>query len=248
VELISKIQSRYTMEDVAEQRAIPVSVITEEDLEATMQSAIDAATADLTLRLQQAEEQLANAEAGGGLEEAAADAALEAEALALEAKAQADQRATVAESRVVELEEKIAALEAAAGDAANAAELEAKVTDLEAQIRHLQEEVDRVPTLVAEIEELRQMAEDEVALADAGPVTDADRKSAQRLAEAFLEEVFSDDEDKTNAAIKDGKFREVFERDLKIARKKYVKRVKAHVRADTDYWEDTLTACEAKEW
>ena len=53
---------------------------------------------------------------GGGLEEAAAEAALEAEALALEAKAEAEQRAVMAESKVAELEVALAAFEAKGDD------------------------------------------------------------------------------------------------------------------------------------
>jgi hypothetical protein len=239
VDFISKIQSQYTVDDVQEGRAEAVSVVSESELESLIQKQIDEQTAALKREVQDLREQLENADGdgGGGLEEAAAEAALEAEAVALEGKAQAEQRAAEADAKVKELEAQLAD----AGDPE-------KITELEEKVVQLQAEVDRMPVLVAEIEELRHKAEEEAALGSADPPTDAEKKKAGQLAEAFLDDVFTDDEDKTNAAIKDGKFRTVFEKELKIAKAKYVKRVKAHVRAENDYWEDCLKAGEAKEW
>ena len=79
-------------------------------------------------------------------------------------------------------------------------------------------------------------------------MTDSDRNGARRIAEAFLEDVFSDDEEKTNKAIADGDFREVFAKELKAAHRQYVKRVKAHVRADADFWEEKIEELLKKEW
>ena len=70
----------------------------------------------------------------------------------------------------------------------------------------------------------------------------------RRLASALLEDVFSDDEEKTNKALADGNFRELFSTELDSAHKQYRKRVKAHVRAESDFWEETLKECEGRTW
>jgi len=65
---------------------------------------------------------------------------------------------------------------------------------------------------------------------------------------AFLEDVFSDDEDKTNKAIADGKLEEVFADELKGAHRKYVKRIRAAVRAETNAWGECLKECASRDW
>ena len=116
-----------------------------------------------------------------------------------------------------------------------------KAADLEQKLADLQKELEEAKKAAAEA------GDDDDADATA-EVTDSDRTQAQRVAEAFLEDVFSDDEDKTNKAIKDGTFREEFAQELKRAHRKYVKRIKAHVRADKDWWETTISKFLLKDW
>ncbi len=241
--MVEKIEKRFTLEDVTSKQVETVSVVALDELETLIGNAIEEGTAGLKLELQQAKEQLANAQdgdgggGGGDLERAAAEAAMEAEERALEGKAQAEQRAAEAESKVTKLEAELAAAEGAPKeDPAKVKELEDKVAALQAQAAELQKEIDKLKSEAG--------GDDD----DDSPVTDDERKKAQRLATAFLEDVFSDDEDETNKALKDGKFRDKFAKELKGAHRKYVKRVRAAVRADGDIWEDVLKECEGKEW
>lgn len=230
--LVDQIENRFTLDDVTNKAVETVSVVALDELETLMRKAIDQETAELKQELQEAKEQLANAsdEAGGGggdLERAAAEAAMEAEEKALEGKALAEQRATDAEAKAAKLEAELAAVPKE--DPAKVKQLEDKIKELEAEVTKLKEEGG---------------GDD----GDDSPVTDDERKKATRLATAFLEDVFSDDEDETNKAIKAGKFREKFAKELKSAHRKYVKRVRAMVRADGDVWETVLKECEGKEW
>ena len=154
--------------------------------------------------------------------------------------------------------------------AARAAELEVKlqsaeakterVATLEAELADARRQAERVGELEALQAELTaKVAELEAASTGGGgqsddddgppePVTEDDLFQAKRLAHALLEDVFTDDEEKTNQAIADGKFREVFAEQLERARRNHVKRVKAHVRAERDFWEEILSEFEKKTW
>lgn len=224
--LVAKIESRFTLEDVQNNQVETISVVALDELDSLIQQAVSEKTSELELEVQQLKEQLANVEGnsedgGGGLEAAAAEAAMEAEARALEAAAEAEQRA---------------------------AEAETQKRDLEAKVAELQAEADKIAGLQAEVDKLKKELEGGEGDDDDSPVTDDDLRKARRLATAFLEDVFSDDEDKTNAAIKDGKFREVFAKEIKSAHRKYVKRIRAAVRAEGDFWEDALKEGESQNW
>lgn len=80
------------------------------------------------------------------------------------------------------------------------------------------------------------------------PIGDSELKHARRLAEAFLEEVFMDDEAKSNTAIADGDAPKVFEKEIAGAYKQYVKRVGAAVRAEGDLWDEVLEESLKREW
>lgn len=304
-ELLAKVEQQYTIEDVQAERVEAVSVMGLDQLDALIAQAVEQETSRLRAELAAARAQLDEQGGGGdGLEQAAAEAALEAESRALEAKALAEQRAQQAEARVKQLEAELSDAQGggSGGDGARVSELEAKLAELEpraaqaealaAQVAALEQQAtasgeadalrERVAALEAELAEAKAAAERVAALeaelttakaeADkvkpleekvaalekqvaegegggpAAPVTDADRKQARRLAEAILEEVFSDDEAKTNEALAAGKFREVFADQLQEARRQYVKRVPSHVRAEVEAWDETLAAFEAKTW
>ena len=119
---------------------------------------------------------------------------------------------------------------------------------LQARVSELEAELTQVRAALAEAEASGgaggAAADDE----PAAPVTESDLKHARRLAEAFLEEVFMDDESKSNAAIAAGNVAEAFKRELAAAYKQYVKRVSAAVRAQQPIWDDCLEACSKREW
>jgi hypothetical protein len=46
----------------------------------------------------------------------------------------------------------------------------------------------------------------------------------------------------------DGKMHGVFVKEIKLAKREYVKRVQAHVRVDQEFWESTLKECESQSW
>lgn len=267
MDLLDGIEKRYTIQDVQDQRVETVSVVGVDELEAAVEAAVAARTEKLQAELTRAKADLAKG-SGGGLEAAAAEAALEAEARALEEKAEAENRAREAETRASRLEARVAELEAASGqvDEAKVGELEAKVAELEGKAARASElegelagKAARVTELEAKVAELEgkaaQVAELESKLAAAGddgdpaePVTEDDKRHAKRLAQALLDDVFSDDEKATNEALKKGNFDEQFKAQLKKAHQQYVKRVKAHVRAGTPFWEDTLKDYKGRAW
>lgn len=173
-------------------------------------------------------------------------------------------RAAELEERLGQLEGELEAAQGALGAAESArdgaraalAEAEAARDAAQAEAEGLASELSASQ---AAAEELRgQLAEAQSAApaaADAGddegpaePVTEADIKHARRLASSLLEDVFMDDEAKSNAAIKDGKVAEVFARELRQAYKQFAKRVKAAVRAEASIWDDCLAECSQREW
>jgi len=290
--LLARIESEFTLEDVQAERVETVSVVALSEFEALVGKAVDEQTARLQVELDEARAQLADV-GGGGLEAAAAEAALEAESRALEAQAEAEQRARAAEARAKQLERELDAVRGkgggdGAGGGERAAELEGKLealqerlAELEAELTEARGEADRAVELEGKLGELEaakqaeldaqaaRVAELEAQLAtagqgteggggnagaetasapDAGEVTDADRQTARRLAEALLEEVFSDDEEATRASLADGTFRDDFSAPLAEARSTYERRTEPHVRADGDFFAEVLAEMEGRDW
>lgn len=274
-ELLSQITPKYGVDDVQSDAVETVSVLDFEELESLIAKAVEARTKSLLEELATARKELNDlaANSGDGLEAEAAEAALEAEARALEAKAEAEQLAAAAQSKVAQLEAQLkdleneepgggadpAALEAAeakaksADEAKQAAEeakqaAEDKAAGLEAQVSELQAKLEAAEAKAAEAAEAAPAAGAAEDDEPAEPVTEKDLKHARRLAEAFLEEVFMDDEAKSNAAIAKGDVEEVFKKEIASAYKQYVKRVNAGVRADSSAWDDVLQDCLKREW
>lgn len=272
-ELLSQITPKYGVDDVQSDAVETVSVLDFEELESLIAKAVEARTKSLLGELATARKELNElaANGGDGLEAEAAEAALEAEARALEAKADAEQLAAAAQSKVAQLEAQLrdleneepgggadpAALEAAeakvkAAEAATkaaeetSATLQSQVDDLRSRLEAAEAATKEAEAKAAEAAEAAPAAGDEGEPAE--PVTESDLKHARRLAEAFLEEVFIDDESKSNAAIKDGKAEEVFKKEIASAYKQYVKRVSAAVRADSSAWDKVLQDCLKREW
>lgn len=133
--ILSRASTRWTLDDVKERRVDVETVISTDELESLIKQQVDERTAALTGELDELRARLNEAESGGGggLERAAADAALQAEAAALEAKAAAELRAEQAEGRVAVLEVRLKELESGSGGG-RTAELEARVKELEAQL------------------------------------------------------------------------------------------------------------------
>jgi uncharacterized small protein (DUF1192 family) len=104
--ILAQAKGRYTIKDVEKQQVEVVSVLEVDELNAWVAKEIESKVAALAAEVEQLKAQLAEAQ-GGGLEQAAADAALEAEAAALEAKAEAEQRAEAAEAKVAELTQRL---------------------------------------------------------------------------------------------------------------------------------------------
>jgi chromosome segregation ATPase len=272
-ELIAQAKTQYSLDDVERKTVETVSVLAVDELS----KLIDQAVKERTQRLKQQLADMAGA-GGDGLEAEAAEAALEAEAVALEAKADAEQRTAQAESESKQLRHRIEDLEeqlegASSGDAVAVVEkqlTEAKakakkdLEDLQADMDKVQTEADSTHTELvvakADVERLNAQVKEletelgtikeslESASEKLEPVTAADRNHAKRLAEAFLEEIFMDDEDKSNKAIKDKKAAQVFEKEIAEAYKRYIKRVKPAVRAEGTAWEEALAGCLKREW
>ena len=269
-ELIRQATSEYSLDDVRNDTVETVSVLAVEELASLIERAVAERTRDLRQELEAARQQLSSF-AGDGLEAEAAEAALEAEARALEAKAEAEQRAAQAESRArqledelliakeeasgadpeaeqkladleaakAQLEQELAAAQAAAADTSQLDELQAEKETLAAQVKDLEDQLALAKEAAEGAEELEEAAE---------PVTESDLRHARRLAEAFLEEVFMDDEEKSNKAIADDAVEQVLEKELGAAYKQFVKRVKPAVRAEGSAWEDTLAAMKKRSW
>ena len=275
-ELLSQITPKYGLSDVQSDAVETVSVLDFEELESLIGKAVEARTKSLMAELAIARTQLTSlaSASGDGLEAEAAEAALEAEARALEGKADAEQAAAAAESQVAQLRAQLKDLEnEPVGDAAGLAEINAQLAAAKTEAKLAKkaqkaaegahdEALERAEVIQGELLETRTKLEEaekqlEAAAASPGgaddgapakPVSDAERKHARRLGEAFLEEVFMDDEAKSNAAVAEGTVAEVFKKEIASAYKQYVKRVGAAVRADADLWNEILEECSKREW
>lgn len=268
--IIEKASSRFTIEDVEARRVEAVSVIAVEELETLISQQVEERTGALQREVEGLRARLAEAEAGGGgLEAAAADAALQAEAAALEAKAAAELRAEQAESRANELQLRVKELEGKAGAGQRVSELEARVKELEAQLAQKPKPAAPAPGPRPTGRPLERPAAEKAA-APAGsepekttaekppekpapkpppkpaPVTEEEHGRALRTAKGLIEDVINEDEDAANAAIKSGKFRSEFEAALNRARQSYERRVKESVRKERDHWEAALKELEGK--
>jgi len=108
--LLEKAPKKYSVADVQAQKVDAVSVILEADLQELLTNQVKDRTAQLAAELKHMKTRLAELEAdrsnSGGIERAAAEAALEAEAKALEAQAAAELRAEQAEAKLRSLETK----------------------------------------------------------------------------------------------------------------------------------------------
>lgn len=305
--LLDKAPKKYSIADVQAQKVDAVSVILEADLQELLTNQVKDRTAQLAAELKHMKTRLAELEAdrtnSGGIERAAAEAALEAEAKALEAQAAAELRAEQAEAKLraleakqpgtgavaklpapgadpkvaelekkaAELEKKLAEAEKKAAEASKGpkipagadpakleaaekkladaekklAEAEAKAADAEARARAVEAKVSGLEADLA-----RARSAPAAPAADDGPpaepATPDDHKKARRLVDALLDDVVGEDEAKAKASFGKKSFRTDFAKSLETARKQYVKRVKAHVRAETDHWDEAIAALEAK--
>lgn len=270
--ILEKAPKRFTLEHLKTDQVEPVSVLALDELDALITAQVTERTSQLAAELKHVRKRLQELEAeqsqAGGLERAAADAALEAEARALEAKAAAELRAEQAEARARELERQLedaaaagsAPAAAPAADDGKAAALEEQVRGLEDQLgaerRRAEEAEARAAELTARVTELegalKQAQEAPKPAAapapeePAEPVTPDDHKRARRLVDALLDDIVNEDEDRAKQALKSRSFRVNFGPELETARKQYVKRVKASVRGDQDHWNEAIDALEAK--
>lgn len=267
--ILEKAPKRFTLDHLRTQQVEPVSVLALDELEALITSQVTERTSQLAAELKHVRKRLEELEAeqsqAGGLERAAADAALEAEARALEAKAAAELRAEQAEARARELEQKLAEATSAAPAASAAPPADdGKVAALEEQVRGLEEQLvaerrraeeaearaGELTARVADLEgKLKQAQEAAGGGEDGGPaepVTPEDHKRARRLVDALLDDIINEDEDRAKQALKSRSFRVNFAAELETARKQYVKRVKAIVRGEQDHWNEAIDALEAK--
>ncbi|MBX3470345.1 MAG: hypothetical protein KF878_26045 [Planctomycetes bacterium] len=274
--LLEKTTKRFTLDHLRKDEVEAVSVLALDELDALITAQVTERTGQLAAELKHVRKRLQELEAeqsqAGGLERAAADAALEAEARALEAKASAELRADQAEARVRELERQLAdgagAAPAPAAEAAPAQD-DGKLAALEEQVRALEERAARAEQRAADAEGRVADAEGRAGAAEARvagleadlkkareagggdgepaePVTPDDHKRARRLVDALLDDIVNEDEARAKAALKSKAFRVNFAGELETARRQYVKRVKAAVRGDQDHWNEAIDALEAK--
>lgn len=267
--LLEKTTKRFTLDHLRKDEVEAVSVLALDELDALITAQVTERTGQLAAELKHVRKRLQELEAeqsqAGGLERAAADAALEAEARALEAKASAELRADQAEARVRELERQLAegagAAPAPAVEAAPAQD-DGKLAALEEQVRALEERAAAAEQRAADAEQRAGAAEAQVAGLEADlkkareagggdgepaePVTPDDHKRARRLVDALLDDIVNEDEARAKAALKSKAFRVNFAGELETARRQYVKRVKAAVRGDQDHWNEAIDALEAK--
>lgn len=253
--ILEKATKRYTLDHLKNDQVEAVSVLALDELDALIASQVKERTSQLAAELKHVRTRLQELEkeqnSAGGLERAAADAALEAEAKALEAKAAAELRAEQAESRARDLERQLEAGAAAPKDDGRAAELEGKVAALEGELagaRSAAGEVDalraKLGTLEADLKKAKEAAGESGGPAE--PVTPDDHKKARRLVDALLDDVIAEDEARARSSFAKKSFMVDFKKELDTARKQYVKRVKAAVRGDQDHWTDAIEARQNK--
>ncbi len=270
--ILEKANKRFTLDHLKNDEVEPVSVLALDELDALITTQVTERTSQLAAELKHVRKRLQELEAeqsqAGGLERAAADAALEAEARALEAKAAAELRAEQAEARARDLEGQLAAATAGAAESAPAPAAAASPVDdgklaaLEEQARALEGqltaeraradeaagEASALGAKVAELEAALEKAKSAGGGDDgpAEPVTPDDHKRARRLVDALLDDIVNEDEDRARQALKARAFKVNFASELETARRQYVKRVKAAVRGDQDHWNEAIDALEAK--
>jgi len=213
--ILDQASSQYGLEDIEAQKVEVKKVLTVEELQGLVEKQVEERTKSLKARLAELK---ADLESGSGdLERAAADAALESEAKALEDKAAADLRAEQAE---------------------------AKAKTLEGQLEAAREEIEglkaKIAKHAAELEEAKASAS--AAQEDAEPITKDDHSRARRLADALIEDVVNEEEEKAKESIEAGSFAEDFADELKGAYQTYCRRTKAAVRAEQDHWQEALAA------
>ncbi|MCO5168393.1 MAG: hypothetical protein M9894_18800 [Planctomycetes bacterium] len=265
--LLEKTTKRFTLDHLRKDEVEAVSVLALDELEALITAQVTERTGQLAAELKHVRKRLQELEAeqsqAGGLERAAAEAALEAEARALEARASAELRADQAEARVRELERQLtdAAGAPPAAEAAPAVD-DGKVAELEAQVRALEERLAAAEQRAADADGRASEATGRVVALEADlkkaqeaggeggdpaePIGPEDHKRARRLVDALLDDIINEDEDRARSALKSKSFRVNFAGELETARRQYVKRVKAAVRGDQDHWNEAIDALEAK--
>lgn len=263
--ILSRASTRYTLEDVQERRVDVDSVISLDELENLIRQQVEERTAALQGEVEELRARLTEAEAGGGgLERAAADAALQAEAAALEAKAAAELRAEQAESRVGALEARVQELESGAQGGERVAQLEARVKELEAQLAAAaappakpparpetgkqpvaaRPATGKVPIPVPAKPEAPKP--EPKPAPPAAPVSEEDHARAMRTARGLIEDVIAEDEDDARQALLAGSFREKYASALNRAKQSYERRVKEAIRTERDHWEQALKEAEEK--
>ena len=252
--IIEKASTRFTLKDVEDRRVEAVSVIALDELEGLLQQQVQERTGQLQREVESLRARLAEAEAGGGgLEAAAADAALQAEAAALEAKAAAELRAEQAEARVSELEAQVKELEKSSGASARVAELEARIKELEASAAAPKPAAPaptkpaptKPPVPSPEAGKAPEKPPEKKPAPKPQPVTEEEHSRALRTAKGLIEDIVNEDEDSAREAIKAGRFRSEFEAALNRAKQSYERRVKDSVRKERDHWEAALKELEA---
>lgn len=261
--ILEKATKRYTLEHLAKDEVEAVSVLALDELDGLITAQVKERTSQLAAELKHVRSRLQGLEAeqnqAGGLERAAADAALEAEARALEAKAAAELRAEQAEAKARELERR---LEGEGGGAAAASPVAAPAAD-DGRLAALEEQVaserrradeaaarcDELTAKVAGLEADLKKARESGGGEDGGPVepvTPDDHKRARRLVDALLDDIVNEDEGRAKTSLSKKAFRVEFKKELETARRQYVKRVKAAARGDQDHWNEAIDALEKK--
>lgn len=180
--ILGKSKSQYTLKHIEQQQVQVEAVIELDELNSLVAKAIEDKTSDLNTELERLKAKVAElqSEAGsGGLERAAADAALEAEAAALEAKAAAELRAEQAEAKAAELEKRVG-------------ELEGKVVNAEAEVEAVKADAPP-PDEVTEEDHSRAKRLASALLEDV--VGEDEDKAKKALTEGTFRDEFSDELD-----------------------------------------------------
>lgn len=263
--ILEKATKRYTLEHLAKDEVEAVSVLALDELEGLITAQVKERTSQLAAELKHVRSRLQGLEAeqnqAGGLERAAADAALEAEARALEAKAAAELRAEQAEAKARELERRLedgagaAPAPAPAAPAADDGRLAALEEQLAGEKRRGDEASARCDELTAKVAALEADLKKAKESGGGGggedggpvePVTPDDHKRARRLVDALLDDIINEDEGRAKGSLSKKAFRVEFKKELETARRQYVKRVKAAARGDMDHWNEAIDALEKK--